>query len=228
MSDPNTEVSDPTGGQELPTPSFSESGASPTSTDADALVSKLIAQLEPIIERKVQSQKDKRFSEMEKVLGGRSKILAELESEGVNISKEVRTQMEIRELREQIAQQTSRPAQERVDGSTSQRTATTEAIAALKDNGLTTDDPAVIDIFRGKYGSRAEFDLAVQKYINQKLRPLKPANPADMVQSPATSQSSSSNTSQLIAELNEWQKTPSRYREQIKQRVAELDKAGWK
>ena len=229
MATDNPEVSDPTGGQELPTPSFSESSASPTSTDADALVSKLIAQLEPIIERKVQSQKDKRFSEIEKALGGRSKILAELESEGVTIPKEVRTQMQIRELEERLAGQTNQPAPVRDDGSSQTKTATAEAIAALKDNGLTTDDPAVIDIFRGRYGSKAEFDLAVQKYINQKLRPPTPANPADVVQSPAASQSSGSGDVQTkIARLAEMQKQPTRYRAEIAQLTQELDKAGWK
>ncbi len=175
------------GEAELPTPQFSEKSDSSTSSGADEIVSKLLPHLEQIIERKVQSTKDKRFSDIEKALGGRSKILAELESEGVAIPKEVRTQMQIRELEERLAGQSSQPAPERVDGSTQQKAAVTEAIAELKDNGLTTDDPAVIEVFRGKYGSRAEFDLAIQKYINQKLRSPKPANPADVVQPPVRS-----------------------------------------
>jgi hypothetical protein len=175
--------SSPSGEQELPTPSFSDQGDSSTSSGADEIVSKLLPQLEQIIERKVQSQKDKRFSEIEKVLGGRSKLLAELESDGVSIPQEVRTKMEIRELRDQIAQQPAQPVQARDDGSSQQKTATTEAIAELKEQGLEVDAD-VIAIFRGQYKSRAEFDLAVQKHINRKLRPAKPANPADVVQAP--------------------------------------------
>jgi hypothetical protein len=175
--------SSPSGEQELPTPSFSDQSDSSTSSGADEIVSKLLPQLEQIIERKVQSQKDKRFSEIEKALGGRSKLLAELEEAGVPITKEVRAEMRIRELEERLNQPQSQPVQARDDGSSQQKTATTEAIAELKEQGLEVDAD-VIAIFRGQYKSRAEFDLAIQRHINRKLRPTKPANPADVVQAP--------------------------------------------
>jgi hypothetical protein len=198
---------------ELPTPSFSSTGDSSTSTGADEIVSKLLPQLEQIIERKVQSTKDKRISEIEKVLGGRSKILAELESEGVNIPKEVRTQMQIRELEERLAGQTAQPAPVRDDGSSQTKAAVSEAIAELKENGLTTDDPAFIEILRGKYASREAFDLKVQKYVNQKLRPPKPANPADVVQSPArggaTEKSVEALTNEYISKMRAAPRGPS-------------------
>ena len=218
-----------TGEQELPTPEFSETGDSSTSKGADEIVSKLLPQLEQIIERKVQSTKDKRISEIEKVLGGRSKILAELESEGVNIPKEVRTQMQIRELEERLAGQTTQPAPAVDNGLSTQKAAVTEAIAELNKYGLDQNDAGFLEILRGKYPNRAAFDLAVSKHVVNKLAPPKPASPADVVQSPATAPASSGpDTAALIAELNEWQKTPSQYRAQIKQRVAELDKRGWK
>jgi hypothetical protein len=172
---------------ELPTPSFSDSGASSTSTGADDIVSKLLPKLEQMIERKVQSTKDKRISEIEKVLGGRSKILAELESDGVNIPQDVRTKMEIRELREQIAGQSPQPAQANVDGSTQQKAAVTEAIAKLSEFGLSSNDPAFIELLRGKYANRDAFDKAVLSHVVGKLAPQKPPNPADVVQSPARS-----------------------------------------
>lgn len=87
-----TQESDQTGNQELPTPEFSDQpGASSTSADADAIVSKLLPQLEQLVERKVQSTKDKRIADIEKVLGGRAKILADLEASGVTIPENVRT-----------------------------------------------------------------------------------------------------------------------------------------
>ena len=226
MADENPEVSGQTGEPELPTPSFSETGGSPTSTGADEIVSKLTPILEQIVERKVQSVKDKRFSEIEKALGARQRVLAELESDGVSIPKEVRTQMQLRELEERLAQATGQPASPNVDGSTSQKAAVTEAITELKEHGLATDDPDFIEILRGRYASRAEFDLKVQKYINRKLRPTKPANPADVVQSPAARGASTVDVEKLTARLMELSKQPSKYAKEIAEIGDQLKKAG--
>jgi hypothetical protein len=188
MATEDPKVSGQPGEVELPTPQFSEEGVSSTSTDVDVIVNKVVERLAPTldetVERKAKSLQDKRFSKIEKKLGIRSDVLAELAEEGVTIPEDVRTRMEIRELRERLDQPPTQPAPVRDDGSSQLKAATTEAIAELKSNGLTTDDPVVIDLFRGQYRNRAEFDLAIQKYINQKLRPPKPANPADVVQPP--------------------------------------------
>lgn len=172
--------------QGLPIPEFSENGGSSTSSGADDIVGKLLPQLEQLIEKKMQSQKDKRIDRIEKALGGRDKILAELEADGVNIPKEVRTQMQIRELQDQLAQRSTQPAQPPVDGSTGQRAAVSDAIAELKKHELDTNDADFIALLRGKYNNRAEFDLAVSRHVVKKLTPQKPANPADVVQSPAS------------------------------------------
>jgi hypothetical protein len=184
MAENQTESS-PLENEELPTPQFSEKGDSSTSGGADEIVSKLLPQLEQIIERKVQSTKDKRISEIEKVLGGRSKILAELEEAGVPITKEVRAEMRIRELEERLNQPQSQPAPASVDGSTQQKAAVTEAIAKLSEYGLSSNDPAFIELLRGKYANRDAFDKAVLSHVVTKIAPPKPANPADVVQSPA-------------------------------------------
>jgi len=173
------------GDQELPTPEFSESGVSSTSTGADEIVSKLTPILEQIVERKVQSVKDKRFSEIEKALGGRAKLLAELEGAGVSIPKEVQSELRLRELEERIAQTSTQPAQVSDAGPSQQKAAVTEAIAELKKYDLDPNDAGFIELLRGKYANRAEFDLKVSHYVVGKLVPQKPANPADVVQSPA-------------------------------------------
>jgi metal-dependent amidase/aminoacylase/carboxypeptidase family protein len=228
MAENQTESS-PLENEELPIPQFSEKGDSSTSSGADEIVSKLLPQLEQIIERKVQSQKDKRISEIEKVLGGRDKILAELESEGVNIPKDVRTQMQIRELTERLTQQSTQPAQQVVDGSTTQKAAVTDAIAELKKYDLSSNDADFLALLRGKYTNRAEFDLAVSRHVVGKLAPQKPANPADVVQSPAraTVTTNTGDTASKIARLTELQKQPTKNRAEIAQLAAELDKAGW-
>src|SRR3990167_5992406 len=97
MATENSEVSSQPENEELPTPQFSGSGDSPTSTDAEALVSRLVESLTPkieeAIERKVKSAQDKRLSKVDeaerirKALRGRADLLAELESSGVQISK---------------------------------------------------------------------------------------------------------------------------------------------
>jgi hypothetical protein len=177
--------SDQSGEQELPTPSFSDQVTSSTSTGADEIVSKLLPQLEQIIERKVQSVKDKRISEIEKALGGRSKILAELEEAGVPITKEVRAEMRIRELEERLTQPPTQPAQAVDAGPSTQKAAVTDAIAELSKYGLSSNDPGFIELLRGKYQNRDAFDKAVLGHIVQKIAPPKPANPADVVQAPA-------------------------------------------
>jgi hypothetical protein len=173
------------GEQELPTPSFSDQATSSTSTGADEIVSKLLPQLEQMIERKVQSTKDKRISEIEKALGGRSKILAELEEAGVPITKEVRAEMRIRELEERLTQPPTQPAQAVDAGPSTQKAAVTDAIATLKRHELDPNDPAFIELLRGKYANRDAFDKAVLGHVVTKLAPPKPANPADVVQAPA-------------------------------------------
>lgn len=187
MSDETQLESSQSGEQELPTPSFSDNGGSSTSSGADEIVSKLLPQLEQIIERKVQSTKDKRISEIEKVLGGRDKILAELEASGVEIPKDVRSELRMRDLEERLTQQTAQPASKRDDGSSTQRAAVTEAIAELNKYGLDSNDTDFIGLLRGNYKSRAEFDLAVSKHVVNKIAPPPPASPAGMTQPAATS-----------------------------------------
>lgn len=177
--------SDQSGEGTLPEPTFSDNGGSSTSNGAEDIVSKLLPQLEQLIEKKMQSTKDKRIDRIEKALGGRDKILAELEEAGVPITKEVRAEMRIRELEDRLNQPSTQPAQAPVDGSTGTKAAVTDAIAELNKFGLSSNDPDFLALLRGKYNNRAEFDLAVSRHVVGKLAPSKPANVADVIQSPA-------------------------------------------
>jgi len=226
-TDVNPQVSGEAGEEGLPTPSFSDQATSSPSVDADAIVSKLLTQLEPIIEKKVQSTKDKRFSEIEKVLGGRSKVLAELEEQGVAIPKEVRNEIRMRELEERLNGQPSQPAQAGDDGSSQQKAAVTEAIAELKKYELSENDPEFLGLLRGNYKNRSDFDLAVQKHIVGKLKPQQPASPAGVVQPPATGNSTGTDVAAKIARLQEYQKSPTKYRAEIKKLTDELDAVNW-
>jgi hypothetical protein len=188
MATEDPKVSGRSGEAELPTPQFSENGDSSTSTDVDVIVNKVVERLTPTldqtVERKAKSLQDKRFNKIETALGLRSNVLAELEADGVTIPEEVRTRMEIRELREQINQPPSQPAPVRDDGSSQQKAAVTEAIAELNKYGLSSDDAEFLNLLRGTYSNRAAFDLEVSRLIVKKIAPPKPANPADVVQPP--------------------------------------------
>ena len=189
--EPQLESNQP-GEAELPTPSFSGSGDSSPSGGADEIVSKirsaLLEDLKPVIqqtiERQVQSTKDKRIADIEKKMG-RLGLLAELEEQGATIPENLKQEMRFRDLEERLTQSTQ-PAQSRDDGSSQQKQAVTEAIAELSKHGLDTNDAGFIQLLRGQYKNRAEFDLAVTRHVVAKLAPQKAASPADVVQAPAT------------------------------------------
>lgn len=191
------------GEAELPTPSFSGSGDSSTSDGAEATVSKLrsalLEELKPLIretiEKQVQSTKDKRIAKIE----GRLGMLAELEEQGATIPENLKQEMRFRDLEERLTQ----PAQpaERVDnGLSTQKQAVTDAIAKLTEYGLTSNDPAFIELLRGKYQNKDAFDKAVLGHIVTKLAPSKSANPADVVQSPVTAGATSKGVETLAME----------------------------
>jgi hypothetical protein len=186
----NPQVSGQAGEADLPTPQFSDEGdSSPSADNVDVIVNKVVERLAPTLEqlteRKAKSLQDKRFSKIEKELGLRSNVLAELEEAGVEIPKDVRTEMRLRELEDRRPDQSTQPAPVRDNGLSQQKAAVTDAIAELTKNELDPNDAGFIELLRGKYASRAEFDLAVQRHIVSKLKPAKSANPADVVQSPA-------------------------------------------
>lgn len=186
MTAENQTESSPAENQELPTPEFSASGDSSTSGGAEDIVSKLTPVIEQIVQRTVQSTKDKRISKLEKAVG--LDLLAELDEQGVAIPKDVRTELRLRELEGRGTPQPAQPAQPVDNGMSQQKAAVTDAIAELQKHGLDTNDAGFLGILRGKYQSRAEFDLAVSRHVVAKLAPPKPANPADVVQSPSTTQ----------------------------------------
>ena len=185
-NDPKVSGSDESG-EGLPTPQFSETAPSSTSTDnADAIVSKLTPILEALIEKKVQSTKDKRFSRLEQALGGRLDMLAELENEGVTIPKDLKSDMRVRDLEERLTQLTTPQPAPVVDAGTSTtRQAVTDAVAELKNHNLDPNDADFIDLLRGNYSNRDAFDNKVARYVLGKVSP-HPASPAGVVQSAAT------------------------------------------
>jgi len=204
-ADQTQESSQPGDAGELPTPSFSGSGDSSTS-ESDAIVSKirsaLLEDLKPVIkemaEKQAQSVKDKRISQIEKKIG-RLGLLAELEEQGATIPDNLKQEMRFRDLEERLTQP-AQPAQSVDNGLSTQKQAVTDAIAELTKYGLDSNDAGFIELLRGKYANRAEFDLKVQRFVVGKLAPPKPANPADIVQSPVTAGATGKNPDALKSE----------------------------
>jgi len=201
-ADQTQESSQPGDAGELPTPSFSGSGDSSTS-ESDAIVSKLrsalLDELKPVIqqtiEKQVQSTKDKRIAKIE----GRLGMLAELEEQGATIPDNLKQEMRFRDLEERLTRP-AQPAQSVDNGLSTQKQAVTDAIAELTKYGLDSNDAGFIELLRGKYANRAEFDLKVQRFVVGKLAPPKPANPADIVQSPVTAGATGKNPDALKSE----------------------------
>ena len=201
-ADQTQESSQPGDVGELPTPSFSGSGDSSTS-ESDAIVSKLrsalLEELKPVIqqtiEKQVQSTKDKRIAKIE----GRLGMLAELEEQGATIPENLKQEMRFRDLEERLTRP-AQPAQSPDDGSSGQKQAVADAIAELNKYNLPSNDPAFFEILKGNYPQgRSQFDLKVMDYILEKLSPPKPANPADIVQSPVTAGAEGKNPEALIS-----------------------------
>ena len=202
MDADQTQESSQPGEEDLPNPTFSGSGDSSTS-ERDAIVSKLrsalLEELKPVIqqtiEKQVQSTKDKRIAKIE----GRLGMLAELEEQGATIPENLKQEMRFRDLEERLTRP-AQPAQSVDNGLSTQKQAVTDAIAELTKYGLDSNDAGFIELLRGKYANRAEFDLKVQRFVVGKLAPQKPANPADIVQSPVTAGATSKSIEALASD----------------------------
>jgi BMFP domain-containing protein YqiC len=171
----------------LPSPTFDEkSGDSPTSLDAEAIVSQIRNQLakdvQEQVERKFKSATDKRFSKLDKI-GNVADLLADLQNNGVEIPDNLKTEYRIRELEERLE---SKPAQAKDDiGVSSQTNAVTDALAEMAKYQLDTNTPEFIALLKGQYRNRDAFDAAVAKHIVGRLAPQKQASPSGAAASAA-------------------------------------------
>ena len=210
----------PTGGAESPTSPTSGSQQGQPLPDVSALV-KRIDEQEKLI-KGLQKGTDKQIAQVNSNI----KRILELKEQGLN-----ETQIQRELFVDQLMQGQAPSPQTAPVGNESGRQApdvesftAADAIQQIEKYNLPVNDSSVLELLRDRNLTSGK----VKDFILQKVAPQKPANPADVVQSPVKGGAQTSDVAPLIAELNEWQKTPSKYREQIKARVAELDKRGWK
>jgi hypothetical protein len=168
----------PTGGTESPTSSPSGSQQGQQLSDVSALV-KTVEELRKEL-RGIQKGTDKRFEKF----GGDIKRVLELKEQGLD-ENGIKRELFLDSL---IAGQGQDAPPPTPVGNESQRQApdVESAFRTVEEYELSTNDPEFLALLRGvSRMDKATFDGKVKDYILGKKKPPKPANPADVVQSPA-------------------------------------------
>jgi hypothetical protein len=205
----------PTGGTESPTSSPSGSQQGQQLSDVSALV-KTVEELRKEL-RGIQKGTDKRFEKF----GGDIKRVLELKEQGLD-ENGIKRELFLDSL---IAGQGQDAPPPTPGGTESARQApdVESAFRTVEEYELSTNDPEFLALLRGvSRMDKATFDAKVKDYILGKKKPPKPANPADVVQSPARGGAQSVDVGKLSAELNQLYKNPSA--PGAMQRIAEIGK----
>lgn len=184
MTDSNSDVQQDNG---QPThdvqPQMSVQQNSPSVDDLVAKLSeKLTPQIESIIERKVQSTKDRRINALEKQYSGLSdiqQVLAEakeLRSKGLS-DDQVEDKMLLRRLVESLTQP---PVTAQAPGQ-AQPVVEDHARKILSEAGINEGDPEVVELARKQYASEAERVAAYASFVIRRSNKPQP-NPAQATQ----------------------------------------------
>ena len=176
------------------------------------------------ITRSVQSVKDKRFAEMERVK-------TYLEKFGGD-AKEAARQMKIDDILERDGAQLSTRdagasrAEDTADAQ--KKKVQSEVGELLVDAGISTTDADVVALSQRSYPSWDAYKGAVSKMIARRHKALAPATGASVVQEGGTTPAATDKTekiAQLEARLRELQKRPTS--PEYKQVLSELQALGW-
>lgn len=124
------------------TPQFVQPSSAKPTSDVDAIVAKAIEKLLPEVDKRIQSQKDRRFSDIEKRLEGLSQ-LGQLEEMGVTIPEAVKTEMRLRALEGGTSKK-----DESVNPSIADTLAEAKEILGVASIG--TDDPEIVALWKSK------------------------------------------------------------------------------
>lgn len=207
-----------TGAEELPVPTISENSVDKqtSGSDTDAIVAKIIEQLDPLISKKVQSTKDKRIAGLERKVETLSQI-EQLESMGVQISDDVKTKMRLQQLEDMLSGSQSQPVSQ---GSGTKLT-TDDVSRTIADFALDANDPEVIEALRGTYRNKDHFTAEMGKLALQQYKKPKPDASSSLAPSvPKTPGSPDLASAQ--AELQRLYKNPTA--KGARERMAELKK----
>ena len=168
----------PTGGTESPTSSPSGGQGQQLSPDVSALV-KQVDDLKKEI-RGLQKGTDKRFEKFD----GNIKRILELKEQGLT---EPQIQRELW-IDQQMQGQNPHPPEPVGNENSRQAPDVESAFRKLEEYQLPQDDANFLALIRRSSGmDKTAFEVEVNNYVLGKVKPQKPANPADVVQSPVTS-----------------------------------------
>jgi hypothetical protein len=214
----------------VPTPTFSENPASPTSglsPEAVAELSKaLLPQIEDVIDRKFKSTTDKRFSQLEKGKSALKDVLAELKAQGIEIPKDVERDYALRDYIDQAVSERTVP--QKVDNGMSTQTAGAtgqfDALSVVKTLNLETTDADVINLLKGSYQNHFQFEAEAAKLALRKLTKPAPsgAGSPPMMGGNGATELSDADKAAKFAKLDELYKTPTQKAAEIKVLEKEL------
>jgi hypothetical protein len=222
-----TDNTKPEGGQEqvsgeLPTPRFTDAsaGSATSSVDTDALVEAVLRRLEPTLDKKLQSTKDKRIAEIEKRL--KMSDLTELEELGAQIPDNVKLEYRLRQIEGNRQPESNQATTSQGSGA---NLATQEVAEVVKKLNLDANDPEVIEKLRGTYRNRDHFEATLaQMALARATKPQPSAAESATIQAQP---STPVDVSAKIAQLQKLQREPTRNREAIAKLSAELDAVNW-
>jgi hypothetical protein len=165
----------PTGGQEQPTSTPSGGQGQQLSPDVSVLMNE-VKELKKEL-RGIQKGTDKRFERQDDNI----KRILELKEQGLS-EPQIKRELYIDSL---MQGQSASPA-EPVGNENSRQTPDVEsAFRTVEEYGLSQNDPDFIALLRGvSKMDKATFDAKVKDFVLGKVKPPKPASPADVVQAP--------------------------------------------
>lgn len=169
---PNTQDSDPVPGTEgVPTPEVSkEQGAQPSSqgpSPEDALFEKVVSRLDSIIDKRLQSTKDKRFKVQDEIAPTLGEFKKYLDAHKGDVEAAAKD-MELDQIRRERFGRTQQPEQPAQLTDLERRTQ-----SILKKAGIANDDPEVAQMASKSYASEDDWfgdlvDLAARRKTGAK------------------------------------------------------------
>lgn len=221
----NLESNSPNGSTEPP--------ASPTSAGQNVQQpsslseEELLKRLEPLIDKKVQSVKDRRIAELEKQVSGFQSVLERFKGLVPDDKlREIQKDLEFEDLKQKVygtEKQTSEP----VAGS-QQMSAADLASSIIAKAQLDANVPEVIELIRTAGNDPVEFAIkAGELKARMANKPAPTAANAPVLQT-STGSGEAWNFEAKNARFRELQKFPSKHKDEIKKLKQELEEHNWK
>jgi hypothetical protein len=170
----------------LPQPTFQDKvpASSPSALTPDqikAFSDALKPVIEEVVERKVQSSKDKRFSTLERGESVMREVLATLKSQNVAIPRELEQELQLKDYIDQRLAGVAPAGDKSMSGAGANQSGNFNVVEELNSLGLSTNDQDVVKLAGGVYRNADHFRAEARLLA---LKKAKPSSPSDTL-SPA-------------------------------------------